>query len=71
MANNTNKFRRARLIKGIKQKDLATLLGVSCVSVSQWENGKTLPNVTRLKDVAEALGTTVDYLIGDTERRIG
>ena len=71
MAKYMNGFRRARLIKGIKQKDLAEILGVSCVAVSQWETGKSLPSVTRLKNVADALGTTVDSLICNSERRTG
>ncbi len=41
---------------------LASLVGVSWQTVQQWENGKTAPRRTRLARVAEALGTTVEYL---------
>lgn len=62
-----NRFKSARMIEGLTQGELAKKLGVSCVSVSKWENGESLPNVKRLKDVAEVLHTTVGYLIGEQE----
>lgn len=58
-----NEFKRARLIKGLKQKKVAELLGVSCVAVSCWEHGKSLPSPERFQEVATLLGTTVDDLL--------
>ena len=58
-----NSFKRARLIEGLTQGEVAEKLGVSRVSVCKWENGKTLPTAKRLKDVAEALHTTVGELL--------
>ena len=66
-----NSIKKARLIKGIQQKELANLLGVSQVSVSNWENGKRFPDVKRLKQVAYVLDTTVEKLIESKEAARG
>lgn len=58
-----NEFKRARLVKGIRQYELAEKLGVSYVTVCKWENGKGFPDVKRLRQVADELGTTVDKLL--------
>ena len=61
-------IKKARLIKGIQQKELAEKLGISQVSVCKWEHGKSFPNVKRLKQVADILGTSVESLLPDEER---
>ena len=61
-------IKKARLIKGIQQKELAEQLGISQVSVCKWEQGKAFPNVKRLKQVADILGTSVESLLPDEER---
>lgn len=58
-----NAIKRARLIEGLTQMELAQKLGVSAVSVCKWETGKTFPSSKRLKRVAEALNTTVSELL--------
>ena len=58
-----NKFKKARLVEGLTQGQLARKLSVSTVTVCKWENGKTFPQPNRLKQVAEALHTTVDSLL--------
>jgi transcriptional regulator with XRE-family HTH domain len=63
-------IKKARLIKGIQQKELANAVGVSPVAVCKWETGKSTPNVKRLKKIAEVLDTTVESLIESPERRI-
>ena len=39
------KLREARLHAGLKQEELAKRLGVSRQTVSNWENGQSLPDV--------------------------
>ena len=58
-----NQIKRARLIAGLTLRELADLLGVSYVSVWKWEHGESFPNVKRLKQVADALNTTVGDLL--------
>ena len=64
-----NSFKRARLIAGLTQKELAEKLGVSAVSIHKWELGKSFPRVKRLHTVADALNTTVAELI-EEERAV-
>lgn len=47
----------------MSMEGLADAIGVSWQTIQQWENGKTAPKRKRLEDVAEALKTTVDYLL--------
>ena len=60
-----NGFKKARLIAGLTQEELADSLGVSRVTVCNWESGHNLPKAKRLRDVAAALGTTVSELLED------
>ena len=59
------RIREARKALGIKQGEFARMLGVTSGAVSQWEKGRTLPNVDKLKRIAEVLNTTVDELLTD------
>jgi transcriptional regulator with XRE-family HTH domain len=56
-----------RKAKGLTQEQLAKLLGVTQGTVSQWENGLTHPAFNMLPRLANALGVTVDELIGKEE----
>lgn len=60
-----NSFRRARLINGMTQGELAEALGVSTVTICKWELGRSLPKAKRLKKVAATLNTTVSELLSD------
>lgn len=62
-------IREARKALGIKQGEFARMLGVTNGAVSQWEKGRTLPSTDKLKQIAEALNTTVDELL--TDERVG
>lgn len=54
-------FRRK---KNITQQHLADVLGVSVGTVSKWENGITVPDISLLMDIAAYFKTSVDVLIG-------
>lgn len=58
-----NNFKRNRLLAGMTQADLAEKLGVSAVTVHKWESGESMPRAKRLKEIAEAMGTTVSNLL--------
>lgn len=49
--------------KGFTQNDLGDRLGVSFQAVSKWERGETLPDTAILLDLANALGTSVDFIL--------
>ncbi|MBR5202024.1 MAG: helix-turn-helix transcriptional regulator [Clostridia bacterium] len=50
---------------GLSQEALAEKIGVSRQAVSKWETGDALPEVTKLKALAECFGVTVDFLLDD------
>lgn len=53
---------------GLTQEDIARKLGITSQSVSKWENGINLPDVTLLLDLCEILEINVDELL-DGERK--
>lgn len=54
---------RLRKEKGLTQNDLGDRLGVSFQAVSKWERGETLPDTAILLDLANALETSVDFIL--------
>lgn len=49
--------------KAMTQKELAEKLFVSDKTVSKWERGNSLPNITLLIPIADVLGVTVSELL--------
>ena len=58
-----NQIKKARLVAGLTQGELAEKLSVSTVSVCKWENGVTFPRAKRLKQVAKVLHVSVKSLL--------
>ncbi|WP_349944646.1 helix-turn-helix domain-containing protein [Lacrimispora sp. BS-2] len=58
------KIAELRKNKGICQQELANVLGVSFQSVSKWETGTTMPDITLLPGIAEYFNVSVDELLG-------
>ena len=52
---------------GRTQQEIADELRVSVQSVSQWENGQSQPDVSRLVPLAKALETTVGRLLEENK----
>lgn len=52
-----------RKSKGLTQLALAELLGVSNRTVSKWETGEGMPDISLLPELAAALGVTADELL--------
>ena len=61
------KIMYARKRAGMSQIDLADALGVSRQSVSKWETGEANPDITKLPQLADVLGVTVDWLFSNKE----
>lgn len=54
----------------LTQEDVSNHLGISRVSVTQWENGQTTPSVSRLRKLAAFFGITLEDLLGDNSNII-
>ena len=65
----SNNIRAARKANGLTLKELGREIGVSESTVSQYETGKRQPDNEMLLRLAEALETTVSYLLSETEER--
>lgn len=50
--------------KKITQHELADVVGVSFQTISKWENGSVMPDITYLPMLAEYFEVSVDQLIG-------
>lgn len=44
-------------------------LDVSMGNISDWKNGRSVPNTVSLVKLADYFGCSVDYLLGRTEHR--
>lgn len=49
--------------KGMTQRELAEKAGITEASISRYINDKRIPKITFVRKIADALGTTIDYLI--------
>lgn len=56
-------IRLLRMEKGVSQEQLAEQLHVTRQAVSDWETGKTQPEIETLKRIAEYFGVSVERLI--------
>lgn len=57
-----NTIKELREKKGYTQKQLAEQLSVSDKTISKWETGKGLPDITIVADLASALGVSLAEL---------
>ena len=56
--------------KGMTQEQLGTRLGVNSRSVSRWENGHGMPDISLLLELADVLGVTVQELLEGSRREM-
>ncbi|MBE6810800.1 MAG: helix-turn-helix transcriptional regulator [Ruminococcaceae bacterium] len=57
-------IKKLRKEKNITQEQLAEYLGISSRAISQWECGKTMPDISQLPIIANIFNVTTDYLLG-------
>lgn len=55
-------FRKA---KNMTQMNLADQMNISYQAVSNWERGQTMPDISKLPELASILGCSVDNLLGN------
>ncbi len=59
------KLRTLRERRGLSQRQLGDMLGVTRTHVSRMERGEKTPNVAMVLKVADIFGVTTDQLIRD------
>lgn len=57
-------IKRLRRERGMTQEDLARVLNVHQTAVSQWETGRTCPDMQTIQSIADYFGTTTDAIFG-------
>lgn len=62
-----DRFEEIRRMRGITQKYIASQIGKKSVIFHDWAAGKSKPSEANLKTVAYILGTTPEYLTGETD----
>jgi len=62
-------LRKARVALGLMQAEVAERVETDPETISRFERGATLPSLTRLLDLADALGVTVASLLSAASPR--
>lgn len=62
------RLKELRQAKNLTQTQLAHKIGTTQQSVARWESGRTTPSVLTLNALAQALGSTVAYLLGQQSK---
>ncbi|WP_286952779.1 MULTISPECIES: helix-turn-helix domain-containing protein [Aminobacterium] len=61
------RLKALRKVRGFKQRDLAKVLGISENTMYRWEADMNAPSDEDKKRLASILGTSIAYLMGETE----
>lgn len=62
--NISETIKRLRKERDITQETLASALGVSCQSISRWENGVAYPDIEMIPEIAAYFEISTDILFG-------
>ncbi|WP_410072154.1 helix-turn-helix domain-containing protein [Anaerostipes sp.] len=67
MRTTTQRMKELISKKGISQKQLAKISGLTESTISHYVRGERIPRGVNLIKIAKALDTTTDYLLGNEE----
>ena len=56
-------LKAARINANLKQEEAAKKLGITTDTLSNWENGKTFPNVPQIKRIEDLYGLPYSEII--------
>lgn len=62
--NFADRLRAARERRNLSQTDLSKITGLQPSAISHFETAKRAPSFDNLKRLADALGVSIDYLLG-------
>ena len=68
--NIAKNIKEMRLESGMKQSELGEKISYSDKTISKWENGSSVPDITALCAVAELFGVKVDDLVKENAAEI-
>lgn len=60
-----SRLRRLRKNKELTQRELGAKVGVTEAAIGMWESAKRLPDPETMTRLAQILGVSVDYLLGN------
>lgn len=66
-----NKLYEYRTQKGLTQKELGKLLGVTDKAVSKWETGESKPRLDKMTQITELFDTSIDRMLGGEAQEVG
>jgi len=66
-----SKIKAARMEKKFTQEQVAEVLGVSRQTISNWENGKSYPDIISVIKMSECYCVSLDYLLKGEEKMSG
>ena len=58
------RLREGIYAKGLNISKIARLIGVTQASMHEWVSGKSIPNLTRFKQICEVLEMDANFLLG-------
>lgn len=62
------KISSLRKEKGLTQMELADRMNISYQAVSNWERGNTMPDISKLPELAEIFGVSIEELLCDDRK---
>ena len=65
------KLRVLMAYEDIKQRELAEILGISQVTVSEWLKEKKMPSLNKMKKLADYFDTSIDLLMDNKDPKQG
>lgn len=60
-----NKLRELRILRKLKQSDMAKILNTSISNISGWELDKWQPDINMLRKISNYFNVSIDYLVGN------
>lgn len=64
-----DRLRSERELLGLKQKEMAKELNIPANTYNGYETGKRTPNLEVANSIAKHLNISLDYLLGNTDKR--
>ena len=62
-----NRIKQLRTEKRMRQTELAKILKIGQATMSNWETGRSEPDYDALIEMSEIFGTSIDYILGNSD----